>query len=161
VWRVDPAENGVASELRQSLGPRLHHVDAYACRRHLGETADPRRWARALFTLEAMPAPVRLGVRLRDGVVRPFGLRAMGDGDPLDTGFPELAASPNCLLLGVDDAHLVFRVILRVSGGVTTVATGVRLVNLLGRIYWAPVRVAHSWIVPYCLARVNPGPASG
>ena len=101
---------------------------------------------------------------LRDRLVRPFGLktrqRMAGDQPKRAAGwFPILSQSPERMVLGTDDRHLDFRLVIetvafmpegtRVSG--TTV---VRTHNCLGRAYLAAVMPFHKIIVPAMLRRV-------
>ncbi|WP_048648811.1 DUF2867 domain-containing protein [Nitratireductor soli] len=101
---------------------------------------------------------------LRDRLVRPFDLktrrRMAGDQPRAAAGwFPILSQSPERVVLGTDDRHLDFRLVLetvavlpegtRVSG--TTI---VRTHNLLGRVYLAAVMPFHKIIVPAMLRRV-------
>jgi hypothetical protein len=95
-------------------------------------------------------------MRLRNQLVRPFGLKAgerAGGGQPAASIgiFPVLRESPREMLLGMDDRHLDFRI--AVSVGTTadgspqvTVTTLVRRHNRLGRIYLALIMPFHRLI---------------
>lgn len=95
---------------------------------------------------------------LRNLLVRPLRLKT-GDADlpPTPLGrvgmFPVLDESPDSALLGLDDRHLDFRVLVAVAGAQVTVTTAVRTHNALGRAYLAVVKPFHRFIVPRMLAR--------
>jgi hypothetical protein len=94
-------------------------------------------------------------MRLRDLLVRPFGLAAAGEGLP-ETGFPLLAKTDAEVVLGVDDKHLSFRVGVTTAGGRATLTTTVTLAGRLGRFYWAVVRWFHPLVVRATLRQARP-----
>lgn len=57
--------------------------------------------------------------------------------------FPVLAQSPREVLMGFDDYHLDFRVVIVVADGRATLTTIVRTHNLLGRGYLAAIMPFH------------------
>ncbi|MEZ2146613.1 DUF2867 domain-containing protein [Bradyrhizobium sp. DN5] len=81
--------------------------------------------------------------RLRNILVKPFGLKTSGEGAPAPYGmiglFPVLSETPEQLIAGFDDYHLDFRVVVDVAGDgadqQVTLTTLVRTNNLLGRTY--------------------------
>lgn len=80
--------------------------------------------------------------RLRNILVKPFGLKTSGEGAPAPHGmiglFPVLSETPERLIAGFDDYHLDFRVVVDVAGATdrrVTLTTLVRTNNLLGRAY--------------------------
>lgn len=81
--------------------------------------------------------------RLRNILVKPFGLKTSGEGAPAPHGmiglFPVLSETPERLIAGFDDYHLDFRVVVDVAGEAAdrqmTLTTLVRTNNLLGRAY--------------------------
>lgn len=81
--------------------------------------------------------------RLRNILVKPFGLKTSGEGAPAQHGmiglFPVLSETPERLIAGFDDYHLDFRVVVDVAGEAAgrrvTLTTLVRTNNLLGRAY--------------------------
>ena len=106
--------------------------------------------------------PLRL-MRLRDALVRPFGLKTTprgprrlsrflkGERIGLFTVFERSAVE---LLVGEDDRHLDFRVCLRVTGdGQATLATLVRFNNGWGRAYFTLIRPFHGFVVKGMLRR--------
>ena len=98
------------------------------------------RWVLALITL-------------RDLLVAPFGLK--GSGDALPSGAPRLGLFPlisrtaEQVVLGMDDKHLDFRLVISAPGtGAVTGTTLVRTHNLFGRTYLRLIMPFHRLIVP-------------
>ena len=100
---------------------------------------------------------------LRNLAVRPFRLKTGADAAsaPEDKVgiFPLISRSPGKVILGLDDRHLDFRVLVEVKelgGGRQEVAasTIVKTHNLFGRVYLAIVKPFHRIIVPAMLAQV-------
>ncbi|MGG6894104.1 DUF2867 domain-containing protein [Rhizobium sp. BR 315] len=117
--------------------------------------------AAARAMLVRFPLWVRLLLKLRDSVTSMFGLKSSGSaaGDGVETigFFPVVSKSDNQVVLGFDDRHLDFRVIIDVRDD----AQGHRLVDattlvrrkiLLGRIYIAVIAPFHRLIVANMLA---------
>jgi len=104
-------------------------------------------------------------MRMRNALVRPLGLktraarpaRAMAiPGQTL--AFPVLSAQPDRIVLGLDDKHLDFRVVVEMrpdqkSGLAAVTTTYVRTHNRGGRLYLAAVRPFHRVIVPALMRR--------
>jgi len=129
-----------------------------------------------------VPRWVRFLERLRDRLVRCFGLQTGADVVPVlpDPGaryepgadvvfFQVLARSEQELVLGEQDRHLDFRVsvLLEPDPGPTpslSLTTVVHFHNVWGRLYFLPVRPFHRLIVRRLLAslqaRVEPHPPS-
>lgn len=99
--------------------------------------ARPPRWAALL--MEA-----------RDRIVAPFGLTPAPS-----TGFPVISETPDIVVMGFDDRHLDFRIVVTVKDRVATVTTIVRRHNLAGRLYLAVVLPFHRLIVPAFVARIG------
>lgn len=99
---------------------------------------------------------------LRNLAVTPFGLRRSV---PIGTEhigiFPVVSVSPERVVLGFDDAHLDFRIVVDVvpeaCGQRVIATTFVRTRNRLGRFYLATVKPFHRVIVPAMLAQVARG----
>jgi hypothetical protein len=129
----------------------LDRIDASDCWSTPLLPDDPEdldEWARMLFG-----GPPGLLLRLRDLLVRPFGLRTSAAFHRPSTGIPRIAGDDHELLLGVDDRHLDVRVGLSVRHRTLHVATTVRINNALGRAYWGIVRHAHPIVVRRMLRR--------
>lgn len=101
-------------------------------------------------------------LNLRNLLVAPLGLKTVVEGD--ETGgrsigpFPLVSQSPERVVLGFDDSHLDFRIVIDVHplGGLRSeviATTLVRTHNLLGRAYLAAVLPFHRFIVPIMLER--------
>jgi hypothetical protein len=103
-------------------------------------------------------------LRLRDCIVRPFGLKTADEIEgetqdkSLDAPFHILAESPDgCeMLMGEDDKHLNFRVIIRRepfstdaenTSSLITISTAVTLHNGFGRLYFFIIKPFHRLIV--------------
>jgi hypothetical protein len=113
----------------------IHGVDAIASTRMA--FAHLPVWARAL-----------MGMRNRLG-------RLVGLKPAPRTGFPVIQESSDRVILGFDDKHLDFRVVVAVAGGFATVTTIVRWHNAWGRAYLAAIMPFHRVIA----ARVIEGVA--
>jgi Protein of unknown function (DUF2867) len=104
-------------------------------------------------------------MRLRDALVRPFGLKVSPTGLRQRPSFlvgervgifTVFARTQDELLLGEDDRHLDFRVCLSVRpDGQATLATLVRFNNVWGRAYFALVRPFHALVVKRMLGRAS------
>lgn len=100
---------------------------------------------------------------VRNLVVMPFGLKTGRErmerpGTRIGI-FPVISRSPNQVVLGLDDWHLDFRVLIAVeelgaSRQEISVSTAVKTHNLFGRIYLAQVKPFHRVLVPAMLAQV-------
>lgn len=164
--RVVSAVPPPADSLAAPSLPRVDYADAYMARLPAGRryTLDEA----VALVLATAPGWVKGLMRLRNTLVRPFGLKvgpprdAPGRGGPLLPGarvgiFRVFDRRPNELLLGEDDRHLDFRVslLLRDEGErqVTIVTTVVCFHNALGRAYFTLVRPFHQIIVPALIRR--------
>jgi hypothetical protein len=103
--------------------PAPHRMDAIEATR-LAFSRGPR-WIRRLMALRN-----RLG--------RMVGLKPAESG-----GFPVISESPGEVVLGFDDKHLDFRIVVAVAGGFATVSTLVRWHNAWGRAYLAAIMPFH------------------
>jgi Protein of unknown function (DUF2867) len=118
-----------------------------------GINVDARRAAEKMFARN--PGWIDALLRLRNVLVRPFGLKASGLGEPASGGmiglFPVISETPERLVAGFDDRHLDFRVVVDVEtflrGRQITATTLVKTHNLLGRVYLAVVLPFHRLIV--------------
>jgi len=113
------------------------------------------------------PAWIAWAFKVRDLLVAPFGVRAIGGfsgdvgalkaGDPIDF-FTITELTADTLAIGVMDHHLDVEVRLTVSRGAPVdtarLVTRVWLKNAIGRVYMVPVGLAHPVIVKRLAARV-------
>jgi Protein of unknown function (DUF2867) len=109
------------------------------------------------------PAWVRALMWLRNAIVSPFGLKGSGDQPDGRTEmigfFPVISRSSEQAVLGFDDAHLDFRIVIdvRQAGELAqrvSVTTLVRRKILLGKIYIAVITPFHRLIVRTMLSRL-------
>lgn len=118
----------------------------------------------ARLALEHPPGWVRGLMTLRNALVAPFGLK--GAAERVTTsrteigGFPVVSASDDRVVLGFDDRHLDFRIVIdvrqdRPSGQTLSVMTLVHRNNLLGRLYLALVMPFHKLIVRRMLSSIG------
>lgn len=122
-------------------GRRLSAIDA--SRMTLGRIPD---WARRLLAL-------------RNALARLVGLKTDGGGEGGRAAigmFPIISESPERVVLGFDDWHLDFRIVVEaaevgVAGMRLRATTLVRRKNLFGRLYIALVTPFHRLIVPATL----------
>jgi hypothetical protein len=101
---------------------------------------------------------------IRNILVAPLGLKPGADGNLPASGrvgiFPVVSSSSERVVLGFDDRHLDFRIVVDVKAldETTRRVTATTLVhrnNLFGRVYLATVTPFHKLIVPTMLARVS------
>jgi hypothetical protein len=109
------------------------------------------------------PAWVTGLMRLRNLIVRPLGLKtpvpSTGAGETRIGMFPVIASTPQRVVVGLDDSHLDFRVMVDVvrqdqRTDVTT-TTIVKTHNRLGRCYLAAILPFHRIIVRTMLEQVK------
>ena len=126
-----------------------------------GEQLDARTAAERVMSRR--PAWVDWLLALRNILVGPFGLKTGPVDMPADQEviglFPLISESPSTVVLGLDDRHLDFRLVVKVdalSGSRQSISasTLVATHNLLGRAYLATIMPFHRVIVPAMLARV-------
>lgn len=134
-------------------------IDAF--RVEVGATAVNAREACTRMVLNG-PRWVDALLRLRNILVRPFGLKTSGEGAPAPGGliglFPVLSESPERLVAGFDDSHLDFRIVVDVSGNAAsrrvTSTTLVRTHNLLGKTYLTLIMPFHKLVVRNMMGRI-------
>ncbi|KQX44140.1 DUF2867 domain-containing protein [Ensifer adhaerens] len=116
-------------------------------------------------SLGRSPRWVRVLLRLRNRIVSIIGLKSAAPSSRLGLigAFPVVSKSDDEVVLGFDDKHLDFRIVVDVRAGsavnqIVGVTTLVRRHNTLGRVYLMAVTPFHKAIVPTLLARVaGPG----
>ncbi|MDX3969490.1 MAG: DUF2867 domain-containing protein [Bradyrhizobium sp.] len=134
-------------------------IDAF--RVEVGATAVNAREACTRMVLDG-PRWIDALLRLRNILVRPFGLKTSGEGAPASGGmiglFPVLSETPERLVAGFDDSHLDFRIVVDVSGNGAsrrvTSTTLVRTHNLLGRTYLTLIMPFHKLVVRSMMGRI-------
>ena len=118
----------------------------------------------ARLALEHPPGWVRGLMMMRNALVAPFGLRGAAEkvktSDTEIGGFPVISVSDDRVVLGFDDRHLDFRIVIdvrqdRPSGQTHSVRTLVHRTNLFGRLYLATVMPFHKLIVRRMLSGIG------
>ncbi len=119
--------------------------------------------AAARRAFDHMPQWVVALLAVRNLVVLPFGLRLAPDPSVTDAHkigiFPLISTAPHCVVMGFDDTHLDFRVVVEVADRGPDLkrviaTTLVKRNNALGGAYLRAVLPFHRAIVPAVLARV-------
>jgi hypothetical protein len=124
--------------------PRPDYADVTVVPLPPGATTDPAEWARTVFGRASIPVWVKALFVLRQGAVRLLRI---------PPGAPDVFAVRRVVgeeaLLAADDVHLDWRCGVGVDpgAGLVRVTTTVRLHGARGRLYFAPVRLAHPTIV--------------
>ena len=116
--------------------------------------ATPR--AAALAIVAAFPVWLAPLMALRNVMVRPFGLQTTHCKHVDSVGFfPVLDETPQFIVLGFNDRHLDFRLVLDSASDSerTAVTTLIRRHNLLGRLYLVLVLPFHRAILRSALGR--------
>jgi hypothetical protein len=143
-----------------ALLPGAQFADAYCLL-----VDEPRLDATIAAQRALARAPLWVGLLmvLRGAIAVPFGLKhgqALRQSDRANRvgAFPVISRAPDRVLLGFDDKHLDFRIVVDLSAidprrRRITVTTLVRTHNLLGRAYLATVVPFHRIIVPSMLAQ--------
>ena len=133
--------------------PRADRADAY-------EIETQRKFsdmkAAALYIVGEIPRWAKPLLWLRNIIVGPFGLKpgdhrvVKANVDHVDF-FPVLSEADEQIVLGLDDRHLNFRILLErhvAQGGVRyRLTTLVERHNLFGRVYLFLITPFHKWIV--------------
>ncbi|WP_370689839.1 DUF2867 domain-containing protein [Neorhizobium galegae] len=117
----------------------------------------------ARLALGHFPRWVRVLMAIRNAAVAPFGLKSSGYHSPNAVEmiglFPVLSQSAHQAVLGFDDHHLDFRIVVDVDdsskGKVVGVTTLVQRKILFGRIYIAVITPFHNLIVSAMLSNVG------
>ncbi|MGL4489413.1 MAG: DUF2867 domain-containing protein [Rhizobiaceae bacterium] len=153
--RADP----VAFDANNPALPGAHFGDAF---RMIVEGQNLTPLAAAKRAVYGAPDWVNRLLWLRNLLVRPFKLKRGGEPNPSSTTsigiFPILESTSDRLVLGLDDRHLDFRLLVDVQDlekgrQAITVSTLVKTHNLLGRSYLTLVMPFHKLIVPVMLKR--------
>ncbi|MDQ7071600.1 MAG: DUF2867 domain-containing protein [Rhodobacterales bacterium] len=102
---------------------------------------------RAAMIALAAPFWVTLLLRLRNLLVRPFGLRGVEKSDNSIGLFPVVAEDETEIILGFDDSHLDFRIAVFCTAQQVYLATWVHCNNRFGRMYLALIMPFHKLIM--------------
>jgi hypothetical protein len=144
--------------------PALPGADWADCFETLSGDAELTADAAARRAFEMMPGWVGGLMALRNLLVKPFGLK--GDPEAASAGvprigmFPVISSTPTQSVLGFDDRHLDFRIVVETEA-FQDKQTAVRLMtlvkrhNLLGRAYLTVIMPFHKLIVATVLSRIR------
>lgn len=109
--------------------------------------------------MNRVPRWITALLAVRNTLVAPFGLKS--GREPLPSGrrriglFPLVSEAPGQVVLGMDDKHLDFRLVISAPGtGAITGTTLVRTHNLFGRIYLRLIMPFHRLIVPRMMRQI-------
>jgi Protein of unknown function (DUF2867) len=114
--------------------------------------------------IDRIPAWISALRRLRNLIAAPLGLKTALDAKLGPEGrigtFPLVSKSPQRVVVGLDDKHLDFRVVVDVVNfedghQMVTATTFVKTHNAFGRFYLGFVKPFHRIIVPAMLAKVG------
>jgi hypothetical protein len=159
----EKAMAGAVREVSVSTDPALpgaDFVDSYEITLD-DQELDAAAAARLAFA--RMPSWVSRLMHLRNVLVRPLGLKTAPDptlGPDGSIGFfPVVSRTPDKVVLGLDDRHLDFRIVIDVapSGaerGKVTATTFVKTHGALGVAYLNAILPFHRIIVPTLLGRL-------
>ncbi len=134
-------------------------VDAF--RVNVGANAMNAREACTKMVLDG-PRWIDALTRLRNILVKPFGLKTSGEGAYAPGGliglFPVVSETPERLIAGFDDYHLNFRIVVDVTNDAgsrqVTTTTLVRTNNLLGRTYLTIIIPFHKLVARSMMGRI-------
>ncbi|MCZ3375901.1 uncharacterized protein DUF2867 [Rhizobium sp. ERR 922] len=141
--------------------PALPDADWADCYELSIPNSDLTAIAAARSMLSRFPIWARLLIRVRDAITSLFGLKSSSDLRAQELEkigfFPVVSKSDNQVVLGFDDRHLDFRVVIDVRDDdqgrrLVDATTLVRRNILLGRIYLAIITPFHRLIVATMLA---------
>ncbi|GES53317.1 hypothetical protein Rhsp01_58910 [Rhizobium sp. NBRC 114257] len=141
--------------------PALPDADWADCYELSIPNSDLTAIAAARAMLSRFPLWARLLIRVRDAITSLFGLKSSSDLRAQELEkigfFPVVSKSDNQVVLGFDDRHLDFRVVIDVRDDdqgcrLVDATTLVRRNILLGRIYLAIITPFHRLIVATMLA---------
>jgi hypothetical protein len=144
----------------EAILPGAQFIDRYRVTRE-GPAISARAAAERM--MGRSPKWVARLMALRNRLVAPFGLRTPAWNAPRTSDrigiFPVLSDTQGQILLGFDDSHLDFRVIVSVvpggAGRDISITTVVRKHNLLGHVYLAAIMPFHRLIVRSMLRQVR------
>ena len=137
---------------------RVDAADTYTTPLRADDSREPAAWQAGLFA--GIPGWVSALMGVRHVLVKPFGLET-GGAKSLGDGFPVLSSSPTRIVMGIDDKHLDFRLVVDVDepAGDVAFTTLVQIHGRSGRAYWAVVKHFHPVVMRSMMARI-PSPAT-
>lgn len=128
--------------------PGWDYADAFEVPAGADRPSSAGEAASAIFRL----SPAGRGLmRLRDVLVAPLGLRPSSSAR--SGVLPVVRTTPRLCVLGMDDRHLDFRVLVELDHDRVRCTSVVRRHHVGGRLYFAVVRPFHRLAVPRLLGR--------
>lgn len=129
---------------------------AYADTMHVALAKADRRTLAQMMEARGTGRPERILARIRDAVVRPFGLKPIGP-----TGmapFDRRSDGADVTVMGVDDRHVDVRIVYQLEGPSEArrlyATTLVRAHNTWGKAYLATILPIHFLVVKRQLERI-------
>lgn len=130
--------------------PEPDYLDMLAIALPATATTSPRIWAEEVFSVRSAPLWVRLAFGIRQLLAPLIGVPRAAQGI-----FAVHSERGDEALIIADDKHLDFRAAVGVdpAARLVRVTTAVRLHGWSGRLYFAPVALAHPVVVRSMMAR--------
>lgn len=147
---VNSFANAVPPDIPSPYLPDANWADAFEIRTNRDHGT---MRALAARTVGTMPRWARVLLKMRNIIVTPFGLKHDGIAETRDCVdiFPILHETEDQIVLGLDDRHLDFRIVVdryaRDTGYGVRATTLVKRHNFLGRAYIAIITPFHQLIV--------------
>ena len=130
--------------------PGSDYIDSYCVTTMPG--LDPVGAARLIF--DHPPRWIVQLSKLRDAIVVPFGLKSTKPNPSTIGIFPIQSITADRVVMGMDDTHLDFRVVVHVDGPMVTVTTLVRYRTAFGNFYMSAIKPAHRLIARTMVGRI-------
>jgi hypothetical protein len=139
---------------------KINYCDSYRIVKQTNETVDG-----ITTQIFKMPRWIMVLMKIRNGIVKLFGLRTGKNENAKETAyypvgskagyFTVIERNVNEIVMGEDDRHLYFRVSVLVDREQSFIylTTIVRFHNVLGKIYFLPVKPFHRLIIKSILKR--------
>ncbi|RPE71953.1 uncharacterized protein DUF2867 [Pacificibacter maritimus] len=102
----------------------------------------------------SMPVWADALLKVRNAIVKPFGLKTGMEDTSEGAIFPITHETEDEIILGTDDQHLNFRIAMKREGAMIHMATWVHRNNIFGRAYLAAVMPFHIMIVRDAMRRI-------
>ncbi len=149
----------VTAQLPDEALPHADWADKY-------QLITSKKFGSALSVADQMigkpPGWINVLLKLRNILVSPFGLKTTDDLSGASQKaigiFPVLEETDDRVVLGIDDWHLNFRIIINLSevrqNSTVSATTLIKRNNQFGHIYLSAIMPFHKLIVRYCLRSI-------
>ena len=149
------------SERTRAIFPEPDLCDAYGL--SVAQHLEPEQVARLIF--HRTPAWIMFLMAVRNALMKPFGLvtseKQLSQHKSRFGMFPVVERGHDYMVLGLDDRHLDFRIVLEVQAAPhdpgntwVTLGTNVKCHNALGRAYLAVIKPFHRRIAKAMLGQL-------